>query len=117
MVLEPLPHKLTGGYLPYSQDKAAHRDAAEPCPRTVGGHAAILDRLELNRCLLIFSRSICPGIDARWLTAKQSHSTEAKHVLQPQGLFAFICLLQALKGSLLSPGEVAAASKHSSWRS
>lgn len=44
---------------------------------------AILNLLELNSCLLIFSRSICPGLDACWLAARWSHTAEGRHVLQP----------------------------------
>lgn len=47
---------------------------------------AILNLLELNSCLLIFSRSICPGIDARWLLAQWSHRAEGARVSALQGL-------------------------------
>lgn len=52
---------------------------------------AILNLLELNSCLLIFSRSICPGIDARWLVAQWSHRAEGRHVPWPHKALRFTC--------------------------
>lgn len=63
---------------------------------------AILNLLELNSCLLIFSRFTCLGIDTHWLVAQWSHGTEGRHMPQPRKVLEFTSL-QVLKELLLSP--------------